>query len=291
MISTLNMTINGLSKSYGKVNALSQFTYTFSNGIYALLGPNGSGKSTLMNIITGNLKADQGTIIYNGKDILKDGKEFREILGFMPQTPGMYPHFTVYEFMKYMSLLKGIDGKTAECNINDLLLEVELFDVSNMKIKALSGGMKQRLALAQALLGLPKLIILDEPTVGLDPRQRIIVRNLISRIAVDKTVIIATHIVSDIEAFASQVIMLKKGRIAESGTPAELAEKSLGRVWELAVPKEQLDSLNKNYKIISINNSEESSVVRILCEKCPRENARPVTATLEDRYFDIFGEI
>lgn len=287
----MNMTINGLSKSYGKVNALSQFTFTFGNGIYALLGPNGSGKSTLMNIITGNLKADCGSIIYNGKDILKGGKEFRAALGFMPQTPGMYPHFTVYEFMKYMSLLKGIDGKTAEDMIKDLLFEVELFDISNTKIKALSGGMKQRLALAQAMLGSPKLIILDEPTVGLDPRQRIIVRNLISRIAVDKTVIIATHIVSDIEAFASQVIMLKKGQIAESGTPSDLAEKSNGRVWELSVPKEQLNSLNKNNKIISMNNSGDSFVVRILCDKCPQENARPAKATLEDRYFDIFGEI
>ncbi|MBQ8896766.1 MAG: ATP-binding cassette domain-containing protein [Clostridia bacterium] len=287
----MNMTINGLSKSYGKVKALSQFSYTFNNGIYALLGPNGSGKSTLMNIITGNLKADCGSVMYNGKDVLRDGKEFRETLGFMPQTPGMYPQFTVYEFMKYMSLLKGIDSKEVESIISDLLNEVELFDVSNMKIKALSGGMKQRLSLVQALAGKPELIILDEPTVGLDPRQRIIVRNLISRIAVDKTVIIATHIVSDIEAFASRVIMLKKGCIAENGTPTELAQKSNGKVWEISVPKNQLSNLNKNNNIISINNGEESSVVRILSHNCPQENARSVAATLEDRYFEIFGEI
>ena len=220
----MKLSINQISKSYGTNKALSDFTADLTPGIYALLGPNGSGKSTLMNIITDNLKADSGSITYadgegEGEDVLRMGVRFRSLLGFMPQYPGMYPTFTVERFLWYMAALKDVGahlkGKARKQYIADeiaaLLKAVELDDVPHRKIGALSGGMKQRLALAQAVLGDSKILILDEPTAGLDPKQRIAIRNYISRIAFDKIVIIATHVVSDIEYIAREIIMLKKG--------------------------------------------------------------------------------
>ena len=212
----MTLTIQNISKSYGTNLALDKFSATFEPGIYALLGPNGSGKSTLMNIITDNLKADSGSITYTSdkgasEDVLKMGVRFREKLGFMPQYPGLYPNFSVERFLWYMAALKGMTKADALEQIPASLKAVELDDVPRRKIGALSGGMKQRLALAQAVLGDPEILILDEPTAGLDPKQRISIRNYISRIAFDKIVLIATHVVSDVEFIARDVIMLKKG--------------------------------------------------------------------------------
>ena len=204
------LSINNISKSYGSNKALSNFTAELTPGIYALLGPNGSGKSTLMNIITDNLKADSGEILYSedGNDpenVLKMGARFRELLGFMPQYPGLYSNFTVEQFLWYMASLKDVGAhlkgkekkKYISNEIEHLLNAVDLLDVSKRKISTLSGGMKQRLALSQAVLGSSKILILDEPTAGLDPKQRISIRNYISQIAFNKIVIIATHVVSD----------------------------------------------------------------------------------------------
>ena len=198
----MKLIIKGISKSYGSTLALSNFTATLEPGIYALLGPNGSGKSTLMNIITDNLKADSGEILYddgsgNAENVLKMGVRFREKIGFMPQYPGLYPNFTVERFMWYIAALKGMKKEDAKTQIAEILHAVELDDVPRRKIGALSGGMKQRLALAQAVLGDPEILILDEPTAGLDPKQRIAIRNLISKIAFNKIVIFATHVVAD----------------------------------------------------------------------------------------------
>ncbi len=226
-------TISNITKSYGNNRALSGFTATLTPGIYALLGPNDSGKSTLMNILTDNLKADSGTVTCDGENVLDMGVRFREKLGFMPQYPGLYPNFTVERFMWYMVALKEISKAEAKAQVPEILAAVELDDVSRRKIGALSGGMKQRLTLAQAVLGSPEILILDEPTAGLDPKQRISVRSYISKIEFDKIVIIETHVVSDVEFIARDVIMLKKGVIVDNAPPQDLTRKIDGKVLSI----------------------------------------------------------
>jgi len=208
----MKLHIDNITKSYGSNLALNKFTATLEPGIYALLGPNGSGKSTLMNILTDNLKADAGEITYtddSGKqeNVFEMGVRFREKLGFMPQYPGLYANFTVERFLWYMAALKGIGKAEAQKQIPEILAAVELDDVPKRKIGALSGGMKQRLTLAQAVLGDPEILILDEPTAGLDPKQRIAIRNYISKIAFNKIMLIATHVVPDVEFIARDIIM------------------------------------------------------------------------------------
>ena len=296
----MQLSIQHISKSYKTNKALQSFTMDFEPGIYALLGPNGSGKSTLMNIITNNLTADAGKILFDGENTVEMGKRFRAKLGFMPQYPGMYPNFSVIQFLRYMAILKNVGGdlrgkekrEFVEKEIGQVLSAVELADVPNRKIAALSGGMKQRLALAQAVLGDPSVLILDEPTAGLDPKQRIVIRNYISRIALNKIVIIATHVVSDIEYIARDVIMLKKGVIVDHGTPSTLASKIHGTVWSLHAKEAEIASLSEKFRIVSMVKNEASGGVtlRILSEIKPCENAVLLEPSLEDYYLSVFGE-
>lgn len=286
-----------ISKSYSYNLALYNFTISLQPGIYALLGPNGSGKSTLMNIITDNLKADSGEITYTSDDgvtenILKMGVRFREKLGFMPQYPGLYPNFTVERFMWYMAALKGLPKEKAKKEIPEILAAVELDDVPKRKIGALSGGMKQRLTLAQAVLGDPEILILDEPTAGLDPKQRISIRNYISRIAFNKIVIIATHVVSDIEFIARDIIMLKKGVIVDNAPPHELTKKIEGKVWNVPCLESEVQSTQDKFRVTNIARDDESGDVslRVLSDKKPSEDSKIVTPTLEDYYLYIFGD-
>ena len=202
--------LNNISKKYGKVQALRNVNLTLDHGIYALLGPNGSGKTTLMNIMAGLLKPSEGTIIYCGGDIRRKGNLYRAKLGYMPQYPAMYPTFSVMEFLLYVAELKGLDADCTK-DIERLLARVSLSDVWDRRISALSGGMKQRLSLCAAVLGDPEILILDEPTAGLDPAQRVALRNFIAEIAANKTVLWATHIVSDVESIAQEIIFMKKG--------------------------------------------------------------------------------
>ena len=293
----MTLTIQNISKSYGTNLALDKFSATFEPGIYALLGPNGSGKSTLMNILTDNLKADSGSITYTSndgvtEDVLKMGVRFREKLGFMPQYPGLYPNFSVERFLWYMAALKGMTKADALEQIPAILKAVELDDVPRRKIGALSGGMKQRLALAQAVLGDPEILILDEPTAGLDPKQRISIRNYISRIAFNKIVLIATHVVSDVEFIARDVIMLKKGVIVDNAPPAELLRKIDGGVWLVPCAEEDVQRLQNEYRVTNISRDETTGdvLLRVLCEEKPADNARAVAPTLEDYYLHVFGE-
>ena len=293
----MTLTIQNISKSYGANLALDRFTAELTPGIYALLGPNGSGKSTLMNILTDNLKADSGSITYTPddgvtEDVLKMGVRFREKLGFMPQYPGLYPNFSVERFMWYMAALKGMTKAGAKEQIPAILKAVELDDVPGRKIGALSGGMKQRLALAQAVLGDPEILILDEPTAGLDPKQRISIRNYISRIAFDKIVLIATHVVPDVEFIARDVIMLKKGVIADNAPPAELMKKIEGRVWLASCREEDVQRLQNEFRVTNISRDEETGAVmlRVLADERPKEDARAAVPTLEDYYLWVFGE-
>ncbi len=293
----MKLNINGVTKSYGTNLALDHFTLDLEPGIYALLGPNGSGKSTLMNIITDNLKADSGTISYTGddgitEDVLKMGVRFREKLGFMPQYPGLYPNFTVERFMWYMAALKGMDKASAKSQIPEILSAVELDDVPRRKIGALSGGMKQRLTLAQAVLGAPEILILDEPTAGLDPKQRIAIRNYISKIAFNKIVVIATHVVSDIEFIARGIVMLKKGVIVDNAAPHELSRRIDGKVWNIPCGESEVQSIQERLRVINIARDDVSgkAIVRVLSDEPPHDGALKVSPTLEDYYLYIFGD-
>ena len=300
----MRLTINKISKSYGANKALSEFYAELTPGIYALLGPNGSGKSTLMNIMTDNLKADSGEMIYTCGDVsentLKMGVRFREKLGFMPQYPGMYPNFTAEQFLRYMATLKdmgrGLKGKEKKDYISNeitsALSSVELDDVRDRRIGAFSGGMKQRLALASAVLGDPEILILDEPTAGLDPKQRIAIRNYISRIALNKIVIIATHVVADVEYIAKSVIMLKKGIIIDNAPPSALMEKMKGKVWTLSVPENMIGELQRRFRVTNIVGDERiigNATLRVISDKKPDEFAINTTPNLEDYYLYIFG--
>ena len=285
------LTINNLSKSYGSNLALNQFTYSFDHGIYALLGPNGSGKSTLMNIVTQNLKSDNGEILLDGTPIGKLGAFYREKLGFMPQYPGMYPSFSALDFLRYMAVLKGLNKKKADEQIDELLHAVELHDVRTHRIGSFSGGMKQRLALAQSLLGDPEIVILDEPTAGLDPKQRIAIRNYIASVALNKTVIIATHVVSDVEFIAREAIMLKKGVISDSGSPYELTQKIEGQVWQTVVAAEEVQAMQEKFRVVNIQNGEQGVILRILSDVKPTEDSVTVVPSLEDYYLYVFGDI
>jgi len=293
----MKLIVNDTSKSYGSNLALNQFSVVLEPGIYALLGPNGSGKSTLMNILTDNLKADSGEITYtddsgNTENVLHMGVRFREKLGFMPQYPGLYPNFTVERFMWYMAALKGMKKEEAKKQIPEILAAVELGDVTKRKIGALSGGMKQRLTLAQAVLGDPEILILDEPTAGLDPKQRIAIRNYISKIAFNKIVLIATHVVPDIEFIARDIIMLKKGVIVDNAPPHELTKKIEGKVWNVPCAEEDIQPMQDKFSVTNIARDENTGEVllRVLADELPTDRSKTVAPTLEDYYLYVFGE-
>ncbi len=301
----ITLSIRNLSKSYGSCLALAAFTARLEPGIYALLGPNGSGKSTLMNLITDNLKADEGEITLQlgkepAKSVLKMGAEWRALIGFMPQYPDMTSHFTVECYLWYMATLKDLGGELKgrekkqyiASRIDEVLRAVELDEVRGRRIKALSGGMKQRLALAQAVLGDPRILILDEPTAGLDPKQRIAIRNYISSLAGEKIILIATHVVSDIESIASKIILLKKGVIEDFDSPTAMLKRMEGKVWSLPVKREELDEVRNKLSVTNLSRDETSGTVilRVLSDTCPSKNAIPCEPSLEDYYLFVFGE-
>lgn len=227
----MELRLTEVTKKYGDKVALDRFCYTFQAGIYGILGANGAGKSTMMNLITDNLRRDGGSITYNGNDILKLGIEYRRTLGYMTQQQGLYEGMTAESFLVYMARLKEIPGKTVKGEIDRVLEMTNLTDVRHKKVGSFSGGMKQRVLLAQALLGDPKVLILDEPTAGLDPRERARLRDHIYRLSQDRIVLLATHIVSDIEAIADSILLMKEGKLLRSGTARELID-SLPVDWK-----------------------------------------------------------
>lgn len=283
--------IKNISKTYkkGTVKALDDFSVTLTSGVYGLLGPNGAGKSTLMNIITDNLNADNGEILYDGENIKKLGKDYRTVLGYMPQQQGLYDDFTLNRFLWYMAALKGLKKKEAKAKITSLLETVNLKETAHKKLGSFSGGMKQRALIAQALLNDPKILILDEPTAGLDPKERIRIRNFISEIAENKIVLISTHVVSDIEFIAKEIILLKSGQLVSHDTCNNLIKEIENKVFEIETDKENLKYFQDNYRVSNLFHNDDKIIVRTVTDNLPENyKVQPVKPTLEDLYLYVF---
>lgn len=286
----MELQLENVSKNYGTLRALKQVNYTFTEGIYGLLGANGSGKTTMIRLLCNLQKPTEGRILFDGKDIKKAGQNYRSILGYLPQDFGYYPDFTCYKFLFYIATLKGFSKKNATDRIIEVLSQVDLLDVKDKEIRQLSGGMRQRLGIAQAILNDPKLLILDEPTVGVDPQERVKFRNLVHRIAHGRTVILSTHIVSDIEYTATQLLFMRLGQIVGSGTPDSLLQQLDGKIWECSVPFGEADQYYDKFKIISQINHEDGCTLRLFHEGKPMEAAKQVKANLEDLYLYHFDK-
>lgn len=286
----MSLEFHTLCKSYGNNKALNNFSATLHNGIYALLGPNGAGKSTLINILAGLIPATSGNITFDGEDTLKMGERFRSLLGFMPQYPGFYPDFTAEQLMLYIAQLKGLKKSKAKAECEKLLGEVNLTDKKDKRIKSFSGGMKQRLGLAQALIGEPAILILDEPTAGLDPKERVRFRNLISRLSSQMTVIFCTHIVSDIETIANEVLLLKSGELIGKGQVSELTDTLKGKVWEITLSDSETEAFIAQHPTSSLVNRNGRPCIRCVSEAKPHEAAVLCEPYLEDLYMHTFGD-
>lgn len=285
----MKLVIRGLNKSYGSKAALQDFHAVFENGIYGILGPNGAGKSTLMNILTDNLLRDSGRILCNEKEITKMKEQYRKIMGYMPQQQQLYDSFTVNHFISYMGTLRGMNKKEIKKRMEELFPLLNLNEVRRKKIKELSGGMKQRVLLLQALLDDPKILILDEPTAGLDPKERIRIRNLISDLSGDKIVLIATHVVSDIEFISKEILLMKNGRVVDKDCPEALQKKIAGKVFEIRIVQEELNQVKKEFEISNLFRTEGEIVVRVISEECPTAYRwTEVSPTLEDVYLYEF---
>lgn len=286
----MELTINNITKQYGNVTVLDDVSYRFTPGIYGILGANGAGKTTLFRIICGLMRANCGNIQYDHKDIALQAEYYRSILGFLPQDFRYYPDFTGLNFMMYIASLKGLNGKIAKKRCLDLLIQVGLDDVKNKKIRKYSGGMKQRLGIAQAMINNPEILILDEPTVGLDPKERVKFRKLISSFASEKIVLLSTHIVSDIEYIADEIIILKKGRIENTGTIRYLLKDINKCVWECLVPEKEVNRIEQVYTVSNRKYGENGVVLRLISREKPFANAKQVDPVLEDLYLFYFRE-
>ncbi|MDO5734829.1 MAG: ABC transporter ATP-binding protein [Eubacteriales bacterium] len=288
----MELKTRALSKRYGSTVAVNKLDLSLSNGVYGLLGANGAGKTTLMRLLCGIQRPSSGLITLDGKEISKLGESYRDLLGYLPQHFSYYPDFTARNFLLYVGALKGLTKAEAKRRSAKLLKAVGLLEEQDHKIKSFSGGMKQRLGIAQAMLNNPYILILDEPTAGLDPKERVRFRNLISAFSKDRVVILSTHIVSDVEFIAEKIILLKKGRIIHFGSPREITAEIDGLVWECQVPSEQVERYKEIFNISNLRNLENSqTVLRIISKKQPLDNAVPVQARLEDLYLYCFEEV
>ena len=278
----MKLEISHLSKAFWDVRALDDVNLVLEDGICGLLGPNGAGKSTLMNILTGNIKQDAGAILLNGKPLQEMGNDCRHLLGYMPQADTLYPFFTGMQFMKYVSAMKEMDVMQANKDIHRLLKAVDLWEVRHKKISGYSGGMKRRLMLAQALLNDPRILILDEPTAGMDPQQRVAVRNLIGKIALSHIVILSTHVVSDIEYIAGEIVIMDHGKILYKEPPYILRDMVRGKVHTMHVPYDMTDAMNKYGTITAISREEKDALVRIIGDEPLPLDAKEEEPTLDD---------
>ena len=286
----MKLTLNRLTKRYKDKTAVDELSAELTPGIYGLLGANGAGKTTLMRMVCGILNPTSGNVTLDGRDTLAMGENYRDLLGYLPQDFGYYPVFTAMDYLLYIAALKGLTKSTAKVRANKILETVSLQTVANKKIRTFSGGMRQRLGIAQALLNDPKILVLDEPTAGLDPKERVRFRNLISDISKDKIVILSTHIVSDVEYIANDILVMKDGRLVHQGKPDEITASIRGFVWECRVQPREAELLIAKYTVSNLKHEGDENMLRIVSEKKPCENAVPAEPTLEDLYLYYFSE-
>lgn len=285
----MELQLQNLRKQYGKKCAVNNVSANLVPGVYGLLGANGAGKTTLMRMICGVLKPTSGSIRLNGKTIEQLGERYYTHLGYMPQDFGFYPDFTAREFMLYMAAVKGLNKRQAKNRTEYLLRMVNLSDVADKKIKSYSGGMKQRLGIAQAELNKPSILILDEPTAGLDPKERVRFRNLISNFAKEKIVILSTHIVSDVSYIADTILMMKQGRFLLQEGLGTVTDSIKGKVWELLVDERTAVEYSRNYAVVNLRHENNLVRLRIIEETAPREDAQIVEPSLEDLFLYLIG--
>ncbi len=281
----MSLSIEQVAKEYsGGVWGLRDFSLAFESGVLGLLGPNGAGKSTLMRILATVARPSRGRVIWNGSDIVRRPDPLRAVLGYLPQDFGVYPNLSAQEFLEYIAAAKGLSAATARRRIEDLLLMVNLVDARRRPLGGFSGGMRQRVGIAQALLNDPRLLIVDEPTAGLDPEERVRFRNLLAELSSDRIVILSTHIVSDVEAVATRIALIQQGRLVRQATPEELLRSTEGNVWEWMIAGDELAALRGSLLISGTQRRAEGVRVRAVSPHPPRPEARPVPPNLEDAY-------
>lgn len=285
----MKLELKNVTKEFTGKTVLNGIDAVLTNGVYGLLGPNGAGKSTLIRAICNLDSPTQGAVFYDGEHIDKLGAQYREILGYVPQKIGYYPDFTAVEFLKYMSILKGIPKRYQEERIREVLELVNLTDTGNKKMKHFSGGMKQRIGIAQAILNHPEILILDEPTVGLDLEERMKFKQFISEYSADRIIIFATHIVSDIEDIGNEILILKDGKIKVQASQERLLATLTGAVWECECGKKEAAELKKKYKVSNTRVNGEKIIVRVISKEKPGENAVPAEGSLQDLYLFLFN--
>jgi len=284
------LTVNNLGKQYRRdFWGLKDFSLEIKPGILGMLGPNGAGKSTFMRMLATITKPTEGMILWNTVDIGRSPDTLRAVLGYLPQDFGVYPNLTAVEFLEYMAAIKGLDSKSAKRRIDELLLLVNLKDAARRPLGGYSGGMKQRVGIAQALLNDPQLLIVDEPTAGLDPEERVRFRNLLSDLSGERIVILSTHIVSDVEATATHIVLINKGRLLRESAPEDLLRELDGKVWEWTVASDDLTALKQKYILSGTLRRSDGVEVRVVSAEQPQAQARSVSPNLEDAYLYFIG--
>ena len=286
----MELKITHLTKTFDKTTAVDQVSYTLRPGVYGLLGVNGAGKTTLMRMLTTLIKPTSGDITWDGEDIFQMEEQYRKRLGYLPQDYGAYPEFTVQEYLSYICVLKGIRPAAAGRKVKQVMEQMGLQKAKNKKMKTLSGGMKRRAGIAQAVLNDPEILILDEPTAGLDPRERIHFRNLISEMAQDRIVLLSTHIVSDVASIANEIMLMKDGRFISTGTVEALLAGSPEKAWTCRCTRSQAADLEKRYKVANVVPGTNGLTLRLLAKERPVEDAVLEETTLEDVFLSYMGE-
>ena len=286
----VTLQVERVSKLYGGFVALQEVELELGRGVYGLLGPNGAGKSTLMRIMTDLLAPSRGRVLCDGRDIHAMGADYRDLLGYLPQDFGVYPNFTAEGFLCYIARLKGLGRVAARQKTAGLLELVGLTDRRKRRLGGFSGGERQRVGIAQALLNEPQVLILDEPTAGLDPQERIRFRGLLNRLGKDRLVLLSTHIVSDVESAADQVILLRRGQVIGQGTPTELLRQLEGKVWNVPVTAQEQEALAARYPCSNVSRVDGVTYMRLIADTPPTGRAEGVPANLEDLSLYHFGQ-